>query len=37
MVLQFGKMVEINKSNEVFNNPKENYTKQLISSIPRIK
>ena len=37
MVLQFGKMVEINKSNEVFNNPKEDYTKQLISSIPRIK
>ncbi len=37
MVLQFGKMVEINKSNEVFNNPKQDYTKQLISSIPRIK
>ena len=35
MVLQFGKMIEINNSNEVFNNPKHDYTKQLIASIPK--
>ena len=36
MVLNLGKMIEINKSNEVFNNPKNDYTKKLISSIPKI-
>jgi len=35
MVLQFGKMIEINNSNEVFSNPKHDYTKQLIASIPK--
>ena len=36
MVLNLGKIVEINKSNEVFSNPKNDYTKKLISSIPKI-
>ena len=36
MVLNLGKIVEINKSNEVFINPKNDYTKKLISSIPKI-
>ena len=36
MVLNLGKIVEINKSYEVFNNPKHVYTKKLISSIPKI-
>jgi len=36
MVLNLGKMVEINKSDEVFSNPKHEYTKKLISSIPKI-
>jgi oligopeptide transport system ATP-binding protein len=36
MVLNLGKIVEINKSYEVFNNPKHIYTKKLISSIPKI-
>jgi len=36
MVLNLGKIIEINNSYEVFNNPKNNYTKKLISSIPKI-
>ncbi len=36
MVLNLGKMVEIDKSNEVLINPKNDYTKKLISSIPKI-
>ncbi len=36
MVLNLGKMVEINNSFEIFNHPKHNYTKKLISSIPKI-
>ena len=36
MVLNLGKMIEINNSYEVFNNPKNDYTKKLISSIPKI-
>ena len=36
MVLNLGKIVEINNSFEVFNNPKHDYTKKLISSIPKI-
>jgi len=35
MVLNLGKMIEINNSYEVFNNPKNEYTKKLISSIPK--
>jgi len=35
MVLNLGKMIEINNSYEVFNNPKNDYTKKLISSIPK--
>jgi oligopeptide transport system ATP-binding protein len=36
MVLNLGKIVEINNSFEIFNHPKHNYTKKLISSIPKI-
>mgnify|MGYP005720875915 FL=1 len=36
MVLNLGKIVEMNKSNEIFNFPKQDYTKKLISSIPKI-
>ena len=36
MVLNLGKIVEMNKSNEIFNLPKHDYTKKLISSIPKI-
>jgi len=36
MVLNLGKIMEINNSYEVFNNPKNDYTKKLISSIPKI-
>ena len=36
MVLNLGKIVELNKSNEIFNFPKQDYTKKLISSIPKI-
>jgi oligopeptide transport system ATP-binding protein len=36
MVLNLGKIIEINNSYEVFNNPKSEYTKKLISSIPKI-
>ena len=36
MVLNLGKIVEMNKSNEIFNFPKHDYTKKLISSIPKI-
>ncbi len=35
MVLQYGKMIELNNSNEVFNNPKQEYTKKLIASIQK--
>ena len=36
MVLNLGKIVEMNKSYEIFNFPKHDYTKKLISSIPKI-
>ncbi len=34
LVMQKGKIVEIGKAKEVFLHPKENYTKQLVESIP---
>ena len=36
LVLNLGKIVELDKSIEIFNNPKNDYTKKLISSIPKI-
>ena len=36
LVLNLGKIVELDKSFEIFNNPKNDYTKKLISSIPKI-
>ena len=33
IVLKDGKMVEKNTSDKIFNNPKSNYTKNLISSL----
>lgn len=33
-VMKDGVFVESGKSEEIFNNPKEDYTKKLISSIP---
>ena len=35
-ILNKGKIVEIGETQEVFDNPKDNYTKLLISSIPKI-
>ncbi len=36
MVLHFGNIVEMDKSENIFTNPKHDYTKKLISSIPKI-
>ena len=36
MVLNQGEIVEKSSAEEVFNNPKDEYTKKLISSVPRI-
>lgn len=36
-ILNRGKIVEIGKTDEVYNNPKDDYTKLLISSIPKIQ
>ena len=36
MVLKQGEIVEKSSAEEVFNNPKDEYTKKLISSVPRI-
>ncbi len=36
MVLKQGEIVEKSSAEEVFNNPKNEYTKKLISSVPRI-
>ncbi|MCH1429929.1 MAG: ATP-binding cassette domain-containing protein [Chlamydiales bacterium] len=37
MVLYFGKLVEYGPAKEVFENPKQAYTKRLIASIPSLK
>jgi len=34
MVMKDGKIVEIGDADEVYNFPKEDYTKQLIAAIP---
>ena len=36
MVLKQGEIVEKSSAEQVFNNPKDEYTKKLISSVPRI-
>ena len=36
MVMQDGRIVEAGDSNEVFANPKEEYTKRLMDAVPRI-
>ena len=36
MVLHFGNIVEMDKSDNIFNNPQHDYTKKLISSVPKI-
>jgi len=35
-VVKSGKLVELNNSKDLFENPQSEYTKQLISSIPSI-
>ena len=37
MVLYFGKLVEYGVARDVFDQPKESYTKELIASIPSLK
>jgi len=37
MVMKNGKIEEINTADELYNNPKSAYTKQLINAIPRIE
>jgi ABC-type oligopeptide transport system ATPase subunit len=37
MVLYFGKLVEYGSARDVFDRPKESYTKELIASIPSLK
>jgi len=37
MVMRNGKLIEINKADEVYNSPASDYTKNLIESIPNIK
>jgi len=37
MVLYFGKIVEMGEKNKIFNQPQHQYTKKLISSIPKLK
>ena len=36
MVLKQGEIIEKNSAEEVFNNPNDEYTKKLISSVPII-
>lgn len=36
-VMNKGKLVEVGKTEDIYNNPKEEYTKLLINSIPKIK
>ena len=36
MVLNQGVIVEMNSAEQVFNDPNNDYTKKLISSVPRI-
>lgn len=37
LVMQQGRVVENGSANDIFNNPKEEYTKKLIASIPQVK
>ncbi len=37
VVMEDGKMVEMGLTEEIFNHPKEEYTKKLIASIPQVK
>jgi peptide/nickel transport system ATP-binding protein/oligopeptide transport system ATP-binding protein len=37
LVMKNGKIIEQGNSDEVFNNPKEEYTRMLLNSIPKIK
>lgn len=37
VVMDDGKMVEVGLTEEIFNHPKEPYTKELIASIPRVE
>jgi peptide/nickel transport system ATP-binding protein len=36
MVMQKGKIVEMGKANDIYNNPANEYTQKLIASIPKI-
>ena len=36
MVMEKGKIVEVGNAEEVYNNPKTDYTRKLIESIPKI-
>jgi peptide/nickel transport system ATP-binding protein len=35
VVMQGGKIVEMGEADEIYNNPKTEYTKKLISAIPK--
>ena len=37
MVMYKGRIVEENSTREIFENPKDDYTKELLASIPGIK
>ena len=37
VVMEDGKMVEMGLAEDIFNHPKEDYTKKLIASIPQVK
>jgi peptide/nickel transport system ATP-binding protein len=34
MVMQEGKLIELQEADELYKNPKNNYTKRLIDAIP---
>ncbi|MCD6366935.1 MAG: ABC transporter ATP-binding protein [Bacteroidales bacterium] len=36
MVMESGKLVEINETNQIYLNPQQNYTKKLLAAIPKI-
>ena len=37
LVLKEGKIVEMGKTKDIINNPKEEYTKKLMDAVPRLK
>ena len=37
MVMHKGKIIEQNTADEIFYNPQENYTKELLQAVPGVK